>query len=430
MSWLSRTSIRRGALLLGVLAATAAGPLPGQDLAVTHARVLPVTGPPLEDATVLVRDGTIRAVGTDVDVPDGIRTIDGSGKVVTPGLFDANTRLGLIEVGAVGDTRDYAMRDDPVRAAFDVTEGLNPNSTLIPVARLAGVTTVVSSPAGGLVAGQSAVIDLAGSSVDEMLAKGGAAMVASYGGGVVGGARGAAALRLRETLEDARFWGERREAFDRGASRPLSQSRLDLEAMQPVLAGERPLVVNVHRASDIRAVMDIADAYGLDLVIQGGAEAWMVADRLAEAEVPVILKPLTNNLGSFSRLGARFDNAARLHEAGVRVALSTFSSHRAEDLRWEVGNAIRFGLPAGAALRAVTLHPARAFGVDDRYGSLEPGKVGNLVVWSGDPFELSSRPETVIIRGEVVPSTSRPKELLERYRTLDRQRPPAYGGGG
>lgn len=428
---------RLGAALLGgavLLAGSGAWAVPApaaaQDLAVVGAEVRPVSGPAMSDATVLVRDGVIEAVGPDVRVPDGVRTLDGSGMVVTPGLFDANTRVGLVEVGAVEETRDFAMEaEDPVKAAFHVADGLNPNSTLVPVTRLGGVTTVVSNPGGGLVAGQSAVVDLAGATVDEMLVAGRASMVASYGAGVTGGSRGAAALRLREALDEARYYAANRRGYDRGNARPLGQSRLDLEALQAVLSGDRPLVVNADRASDLLAAVGIAEEYGLDLVLQGGAEAWMVAGRLAEAGVPVILKPLTNSPEDFDLLGARFDNAALLHRAGVTVVLSTFDAHNARGLRFEAGNAVRFGMPDDAALRAVTLTPAEVFGVADTHGSLEPGKAGNLVLWTGDPFELSSRPEAVVIRGRVVPEDSRQEELFRRYRELGRDLPPAYREG-
>lgn len=421
------------ALAAGVALAVAAlavpAPAAAQTVAVTGGTVHTVEGPTLENATVLVRDGTVEAVGTDVEIPSDAERIDASGAVVTPGLIDASTTLGLVEVGAVGETRDFAMGGDPVTAAFDVRDGINPRSTLIGVNRLGGVTTVVTRPAGGLVSGQAAVIDLAGNSVDQMLVRGRAAMSAAYGGDD-DSSRGGTSLRLRELLDDARFWAENRDAYSRGSSRPLAHSRLDLEALQPVLAGEMPLVVSVNRASDIEAVLRMADEYGLDLVVEGGAEAWLVADALAEADVPVILQPLTNLPAGFDRLGARFDNAALLRESGVRVVISTFDAHNVRNLSREAGNAVRFGMPWEDALEAVTLEPARVLGIDDRYGSLAAGKVANLVVWSGDPFELSSSPEAVMIRGEVVPEDSRQQRLLERYRSLDDDLPPAYSGQG
>jgi imidazolonepropionase-like amidohydrolase len=401
-----------------------------QDLAISGGMVHTVAGPPMEGATVLILGGVIAEVGTDVEIPADIRRIDASGKVVTPGLFEATTNIGLVEVSLASSTRDYSLDGDLVRAAFDVTDGLNPNSVLIPVSRVAGITTVLTRPSGGLIAGQAAVIDLDGASLSDVLVRRRAAMMASYGSrtaGLAGGPRGAVSLRLREALDDAQFWREHRSDFDRGMSRGLAYSRLDMQALLPVLDGEMPLVVSVNRASDIESVLRLAEEYGIDLVLEGVAEGWMLADRLADVGVPVIVKPLTNSPG-FSSLGARFDNAALLHSAGVEIIIGGFSSHRAGYVTVEAGNAVRFGLPWEAALRALTLAPSEAFGVAEAYGSIEVGKAGNLVVWSGDPFELSTHAEAVVIRGRRVPSRSRQTELLERYRTID-SLPPAYRGG-
>jgi len=256
-----------------------------------------------------------------------------------------------------------------------------------------------------------------------MLVRARAAMMVNFSAGAVGGARGAVSLRLREVLDDAGFWRANRAEFDAGRSRDVSASRLDLEALGPVMAGETPFIVSVHRASDIEAVLRIAAEYRLDLVIAGGTEAWMVADRIADAGVSVVVKPLTNNPGNFDRLGARFDNAALLDQAGVNVIIGSFTSHNARNLTLEAGNAVRFGLPWETALRAVTLAPAAALGLAGDYGSLEAGKVGNVVVWTGDPFELSSRAETVVIRGRVTSLDNRQRHLLRRYRELDGERP-------
>lgn len=430
---MSGPTILRRSLVAAIGALLAAPPAAAQDLAVVGGTVHPVAGPSIEGGTVLIEDGRIAAVGADVDVPAGVRRIDAAGKVVTPGIFDAASTIGLIEVDLVRQTRDEtaAGEDDVVTAAFDPLDGLNPNSTLIPYNRTYGLTTTVTRPTGGLIAGQGAVIDLWGTTPEEMVVKRGAAMQAYFDEAAAwraGGARGAAALKLREVLDDARFWDRNRAAYDRGESRELSESRLDLAALQPVLDGSMPLVIAAERASDLLAAIRLADEFGARPVILGGSEAWMVADALAAADVPVILKPLANSPEAFERLGARSEAAALLDEAGVDVAISAFDSHRAHAILQEAGNAVRFGLSWETALRAVTLSPAEIYGVADRVGSLEPGKVANLVVWSGDPFETTSLAETVVIRGEVVPDWSRQRELLERYRTLDAPR-PAYEGG-
>jgi imidazolonepropionase-like amidohydrolase len=275
------------------------------------------------------------------------------------------------------------------------------------------------------------VIDLHGATLRDMLVRDRAAMYAHFtpeAAEATGEARGGLALRLREALSDARFYAENEEAYRQGATRALSASRLDLEALASVLAGERPLVVRAARASDIAAALRIAEEFDVDLRILGGEEAWMRAERLAAADVPVIVKALDNLPAEFDRLGTRFDNAARLHEAGVPVVLSTLDTHNARNLRLEAGHAVRYGLDWDAALRAVTQAPARALGVDDTHGTLEPGKTANVVVWSGDPFELLTSVEDVFIDGTQIEDDSRQKRLLRRYRE-DEALPPAYDDG-
>jgi imidazolonepropionase-like amidohydrolase len=233
------------------------------------------------------------------------------------------------------------------------------------------------------------------------------------------GARGGIIMRLREVLEDAKAFGRDRASYDRGSSRELSVSRLDLEALQPVLAGRVPLVVEAHRAADIQQAIRVAREYNLKLIIDGGTEAWMVARDLAEARVPVIVKVLNNLPQTFESLGARYDNAALLRRAGVQVAITSGETFKAYTIRQEAGNAVAYGLPWDEAFRAVTLYPAQIWGVADRYGSLEAGKVADVVVWDGDPLELLTRVEHVFIRGREIPLVSRETQLRDRYRHID-----------
>lgn len=395
-----------------------------QTIAITGGTVYPVSGPKIENATVLIRDGVITAVGASIPVPSGATRIDATGKWVTPGLFNAYTQLGLTEISQVQSTNEFRQSTNEVAAAFNVAAGINPASQLIPVQRVDGITTVLTAPRGGLIAGQAVVIDLAGATVAEMLAGPRAAMV----GGIAakdagGGSRAGVAARWRQVLNDARDFPRRRADFERGQTRDLAAPAADLEALQPVLAGTLPLVLQADRRSDILAALDLAAEYKLRIIIGGGAEAWMVADRLAAARVPVVLAPLANIPG-YDGLGARYDNAARLQRAGVRVAFTTAAdgSHNARLVKQDAGNAVSYGLPWDEALRAVTLTPAEIFGLGDRYGALKAGAVANVVVWSGDPFEFSTAVEHVFIRGKEIPLVSRQTELLDRYRTL----PPKY----
>lgn len=385
-------------------------------VALVGATVHPGDGPALEGATIVLDGERVQAVGVGLAPPAGATIIDVKGKVITPGLIDAWTGLGAAEVWAVGESVDLdAGGDDPVRAAFRVVDALNPRSPTLAIQRAHGVTAVVSAPGGGLVAGQAAAIDLTGRVLRPSVA-----MAARFGGGD-GTSRGEALLRLRELLDDARTYAAKKRDFEGARLRRLAASRLDLEALQPVLRGELPLAVTVHRAADIEALLRFAAEQRVKLVIIGGAEAWQVADALAAAKVPVVLDPVANLPADFDRIHARADAAAKLVAAGVPVALSTFSLHNVRKLRQWAGNAVRAGLPHADALRAVTAAPAAIAGLDDR-GRLAPGQVADLVVWSGDPFELSTRAEQVWIGGARAPEGHRQRALFERYRRV----PPPY----
>jgi imidazolonepropionase-like amidohydrolase len=402
-----------------------------QTIAITGGKVYTVSGAPIENGTVLIRDGKIVAAGANVSVPSDATRIDATGKWVTPGFVNAATQLGAVEIGAVADTRDAGARGhDDLAAAFTVFEGLNPASQLIPAAREDGITTVLVHPGNGFLAGQSAVVDLVTGSVADMVVRSSAAMVADLTNprGASADSRGEMLLRLREILDDARTYARRRSDFDRAQTRPFAASRLDLEALQPVLAGRLPLLVGVDKASDIQAVLKIGKDFGLKLIIGGGAEAWMVAGELAAAKVPVLTGAMNNIPSSFNTLGTRQENAAMLRSAGVAVALvgnaggGNEETFNVRNVRYEAGNAVAYGMTWDDALRALTLAPAQIFGIADRVGTLEAGKVANVVVWSGDPFEFATRAEHVIVHGKEYHDVSRQDMLTQRYKNL----PPNY----
>lgn len=411
-------------LAAAAAAALAAAPASAQTIAITGGTVHPISGPAIPNGTVIIQNGRITAVGAGIAIPAGARRIDATGKVVTPGLIESSTNMALVEVEAVGTTNDYRFQDneDQVAAAFNVADGINPRSMVIPVTRIAGVTTVISRPAGGLISGQGLAFDLVGDNIADMQIRSPIAMFGSVSENehqAGGGTRGGIFMRLREVLEDARVWNRNPQAYERGETRDFSVSRLDLAALQPVLRGEMPLVVEAHRASDIQTVLRVADEYDLKVIIAGGTEAWMVADDLVRARVPVLVKVLRNLPESFESLGARYESAALLRRAGVQVAITTGETYKAFNIRQEAGNAVAYGLPYEEALRAITLYPAQIYGIADRYGTLEPGKVANVVVWSGDPLELLTAVEHVIIRGQEVPLVSRETLLRDRYMNLD-----------
>ena len=395
-----------------------------QTIAITGGTVYPVSGPKIENATVLIRDARIAAVGANIAVPAGATRIDASGKWVTPGLIDGAGQMGLREISAVQNTNEATLRGNEVAASFNVLEGINPASTLIAVNRMEGITTTLAVPNGSLIWGQAVVIDLDGATIEAMRVRSPAAMVADLSEGAKdagGGSRAGVAQRLRRVLNDAREYATRRADYRRRQIQDLSASAADLEALQPVLRGELPLLVVANRRSDIETALRIAKEYKLRLILAGAAEGWMIPDEIAAAGVPVLVEPM-DNIPSFDALGIRYENAPLLAKGGVKVALMETATENTRDLRQQAGNAVASGMRWEQALRAVTLTPAEVFGVADRYGSLEAGKVANVVVWTGDPFDFSTGIDHVFIRGRDIPLRSRQTELLERYKSL----PPKY----
>src|SRR3954468_13501655 len=357
----------------------------------------------IQNGTLVIENGRIRAVGGPaVVVPAGARRIDAHGKVVTPGLFDSLNTLGVVEVNAVEGTRDGRVQDDRVTAAFTVADALNPRSVLIPVNRIEGLTRAVIAPSPGksLIAGQGAIITLGGPG--DFLVRSPIAMFAVFGeqgAKLAGGSRAAALLRLKEAFQDALDYAANRKAFEAGDRRSYALSRLDLEALLPVVKGQLPLVVAVDRASDIETLLRFAKEWKLKLILSGVTEGWKVANQIAAAKVPVLVNPMADLPDSFESMGSTLENSARLHKAGVTFAFMTGDAHNARNLKQAAGNAVAYGLPWDAALEAMTTAPARIWGIADHYGTLETGKDADVVIWSGDPLELATFADAVFIRG-------------------------------
>lgn len=402
--------------------------LMAERIAVINGRVHTATAAgTLERATVLIDDGIIRRVARDFALPPGVRVIDAAGKHVTPGIFAAHTELGLTEIGQVASTVDVRVTDVELGPAFRVDTAVNPDSSLIPVARLEGVTRAVIAPRNGndVFAGFAAAIHL-GDSTAPVFSRDIAqfAALGTQGGGYTGGSRSAAYWRLIRAFEDA-------ERFGRGGGSEDPELFLypphDLEAIQSVRTRNLPLAIFASRASDIRLAIDIGRELELPIIVVGGQEAWKVAGELADAGVPVILDPYDNIPRSFDVLGARMDNAARLDAAGVKIAFRTDRTHRVGRLRQRAGNAVAHGLSWEHALRAITANPAEIFGLENRVGTLQPGREADLVIWNGDPLELTTWAEQVMIRGRLIEMESRQTLLRDRYRDLsDQSRPFGY----
>ena len=411
-------------MLAGMLASGGAS---AQNLLIRNATVHTM-GPEgvLENTDILVRGGQIAEIGEDFPVPmDDFPVFDADGRPVTPGLFAGITALGLEEISLEANTVDRAYAGfgpdglGPMRPEFDVTRAYNPHSSLVPITQVEGYTFAVlgAMRSAAIIGGEGRPVILDGGydSFD-----GEPVLFIDVGAdasGVSGGSRAAQWMLLEQAFAES---GDENETLltQRGRQR-----------LADFATGNGLVVFQVDRASDILAAIRFATEHGLDAIIGGGAEAWMVADELAEAGVPVLLDPLLNLPGDFDKLGARLDNAALLHEAGVRIAFAQtpdMESHNARKMRQLAGNAVAHGLPHDVALRALTVGAAEIFGIDDAMGAIAPGQRADLVLWSGDPLEVTSAADQVFVGGMVLPMTSRQTRLRDRYLPENPEQPRQY----
>jgi imidazolonepropionase-like amidohydrolase len=400
-----------------------------QTVAITGGKIYPVSGPPIENGTVVITNGRITAVGASVTIPAGARRVNATGKWVTPGLVDATSAIGVNEIGlSAGYVDAGAKGEKGIAASFRVWEGFNPATAFLPPVRKDGITTIGVLPNRGIVQGQAAAMDLIDGTASEMILKAPVAMVGDIANGSgETSARGELIAHWRELLRDAKIYQLRKTQYEANQSRAFAASRADLEALAPVVNGTMPLWLIADRASDIDAALALAKEFTLKIAILGGTEAWMLADKLAVAKVPVMVGAMNNIPNSFNTLGARQENAGLLRAKGVHVVLISNGAGSAEgfnagNLRYDAGNAVAYGMTWDDALRAATLSPAEALGVADKVGSLTAGKMGNVVIWSGDPFEFATVPEHVFIHGAEYTRLTRDEELTARYKT----QPPAY----
>ncbi|MCK5041280.1 MAG: amidohydrolase family protein [Sphingomonadales bacterium] len=394
----------------------------------------------IENGTVIIERGRIAAVGADVTVPEGYRIIDATGKYVTPGLMNSATTIGLEEVSLEGSTVDHTInsgspfsnnsQDAPFDAAFDVSYAYNPNATLVAVTRMEGVTRAMIVPNFGasIFGGNAALVDLSGN-IDSLPVAGVAMTVGlgSSGGSHAGGSRAGAMSYLIRALAEAESLSRRGVRSLPTRERDSVVSQIDAEALIPVVKGERRLLAVVSRASDIVQTLRLLDRFSnIKLVIYGAEEGWMVANKLAAKNVPVIIDPQSNLPSTFDSLASTYHNASRLVRSGVKVAFVANGAGGPRLLPQSAGIAVAHGMAWGDAMAAITINPAEIFGINSRYGSLERGKEADVVVWDGDPLEVMSAPTAVFIKGQSIELTSRQTELRDRYLDLNPDMPFAY----
>jgi imidazolonepropionase-like amidohydrolase len=400
------------------------------DAYVLHgATVHPVSRPPLVNATVVVRKGKIAAVSSGNDKPEmpaGATVVEAAGLHAYPGMIDAATVLGLTELGSARETNDFAEGGDfqpDLRASI----AINPDSELIPVTRANGVTTVVTRPTGSIIAGQSALINLAGWVPSEMTVVDPLALhvefpspFAAFTGDPTLPRVGRAIARKQREEKIQRLKDLFRQAVAYDAARKQSSSKPvnpRLEALAPYARGEKPIVIQARRRQEIVDVLALADELKLKVVLSGGEDAWKVAADLKKHDIPVIVGPtMAMPTELYDPYDAPYACPAKLHEAGVRFCIRSAGSTNTRNLPYEAAMAVSYGLPAEEGLKAITLYPAQILGVADQLGTIEVGKRANLVLTNGDPLQASTVVKEIFIDGQPLEPASKHTRLYERYR--------------
>ena len=411
---------------------------PSTTYALTHAKIFTLAGSAIEDGTLVIRDGKIAAVGVSIDIPAEAQVIDAKGLQVYPGIFDSVTQMGLREIGAVSATVDSTETGNYNPDVVAAT-AVSPSSEHIPVTRAAGITEVLAVPgsggfdsngAGSVIGGQASAIHLAGWTIDEMLIKKSAAMVLNWPEIETHTFDFATFSRKEKPFSEAKQeydkqvnditdWMERARhyalAMEKGSAAKYDRD-VQLEALAPVVRGELPLLVFADRSREIRNAVEFCDKQSLRMILAGGSEAYKVKDLLRSKSVPVILRPmLTLPLDEDDSYDRLLSQPAELAAAGVKFAFASFDNSFARRLGQNAANAVAYGLPYEQALKAVTLYPAQIFGLDGQIGTLEQGKIANLIVTNGDPLELTTDVMYLFIRGQRTSMDNRHVRLYEKY---------------
>jgi len=432
----------RAAMAL-VLAASLAIPASPQTAAITtyaikSGKVFTLAGGPIENGTVVIRDGKIAAVGANIAIPQDAQVIDATGLEVYPGMFDPVTQIGLNEVSAVSATVDVSELGD-YNPELVAATAVNPASAHIPVTRANGITAVIAAPgtasldltSGGLIAGQASAFNLAGWTMDEMQINRSVAMVINWPS-IQTASFDFASFSVKEKpyadvkkeydksinalsdwLDRARHYAQAKEK----GSPALYERDLKLEALVPVVEGKLPVLVIADEARDIRNAVDFCSKQNLKMILGSGAEAWKVKDLLKEKKIPVVLAP-TNRLPEQedTPYDKPYTEPSELFAAGIPFAFSSFATAFSRRLPQFAGTAVAYGLPHDEALKAVMLNAAQIFGLADQIGTIEPGKLANVIVTNGDPLELQTQVRYLFIKGQLTSIDNKHRDLYEQYR--------------
>lgn len=411
-------------------------------LVIKGGRIFTMANGIIEDGIILIENDRISDVGKDIEIPEGATVLDASGKIITPGLIDAYTQIGLKEISQEESTVDVSEKSEPLTPQVRTVDAFNSQSELIPVTRIEGVTTILSAPTtDNVIAGQSAVLELAGENVNEMIIKAPAALHINFGEKPTStwrkrkkiDTRMGLVAKIRQKFIEAeeyaakwtKFEAEMQEYIDnmnlkkrkKDLDEPEPPERdLGLEIMVEALNGEIPVIASASRKDDILTAISISEEFGFRLILLYGTDAYKVADILEKKNIPVLVGPITTQPSKMENLGAIYENAAILDRAGVRIAIITSGSHDVRDLRFQAGIAAQYGLSISSALKAITIYPAQILEVDNDIGSIEPGKLANIAIFDGDPLQPLTKVTDVIIEGRAVPMESMQTRLYEQYK--------------
>lgn len=426
-------ALRRSAVTAGLLAGLLAfaGAVEAQTYALRGGTIHTLAGQTFV-GTVVIRDGRIAEVGPNVQAPAGAEVVDVAGKHVYPGMFDAVSGLGLTEVGAVEVTNDSQEQGD-FKPHLQAAAGIHPATEHIPVARANGITHTMVAPEGGIIVGQASLVGLDGWTVEEMEIEPGVAMAVSFPslaarggyGGFGGPPRPFSEVekQYKERLARLDEWMEGGRQYARAVAAGQAARDLALEAMAKVVSREMPVLLEANGERDIRNAVEWAERQNIRYVITGGSQGWKIADWLASKHVQMILGPSqVMPAGSDPSYDEAYANAGKLHAAGVKIAFATFNSSDSRTLPYEAAMAVPFGLPQEAALEAVTKNGAEMLGLGDRLGTIEPGKIADLIVTDGNPLEIRTQVLDLFILGRQVSTDNKHKSLWEKYRARPKER--------
>ena len=416
--------------------AAAAASDPGKPVAITGGKLLTITHGTIENGVVVIENGKIAAVGAvgSVNVPAGAQVIDAKGMMVYPGLIDSESHLGLTEIDAAKDTNDLVEASDEIMPHMHVADAFHAETELIPVSRYNGVTNAIVAPdSKDTLPGQDSFIQLAGSDASQMLLVRDIAMPLNFTGkqrrnesfasASYPQTRMGMAAQMRQAFTDAQGYAAKWDEYNKkkaatkaGDAPPSPPSRdLKLEALLPYLEGKKPVIVKAEEPSDLETAYTLAQEFKLHVILNGLTQSQGIYDKVAGWKLPVIVGSIYDDPKQWERYDAVYKMPGELSKRGVKIAFASFDAHQVRNLPYAAGFAVAFGLPYDEAMKALTLYPAQIWGVDDKLGSLDVGKMANVVVANGDPLDVTTDVKHVFIEGREIPMVNRQTELRDRY---------------